>query len=87
MFIYKHGFLLTAALGHNFIVDIIIVFSDMDIVHKVNSSVVSLLLFIAIPIYGITNFESWRCFHLFVENAVPVPFKKLRINVILSWRD
>ena len=57
----------------------------MNIIHKVNSCMVSLLLSIAIPIYDITNFESWRRFHLFVENAVPVPFKKLRVNVILSW--
>ena len=76
MFIYKHGFPLTAALDLNFIVDIIIVFPDMNIVHIVNSSVVSLLLFIAIPVYGITNIESWRCFHLFVEYAIPMPLEK-----------
>ena len=87
VFINKHRFPFAATYNFNFIVNIIIMISYMNIVHKVNSCLMNSLLFITVPANGIANFESRRCFHLFVEYTVPVPFKKLRINVILFWCD
>ena len=56
----------------------------MNVIYEVNSSIMSSLLFIAIPVYGIADFESWGCFHLLIEYAVPMPFKERGIDVILS---
>ena len=59
----------------------------MNVMYEVNSSVMSSLFFITVPVYGIANFEFWRCFHLFIEYAVPMPFKECGINMIFSWCD
>ena len=62
-FIDKQYFLLTATYGFDFIVYIIIEMTYLNVINEVNSSFMSLLLFIAIPAYGIANFESWGRFH------------------------
>ena len=87
VFIYKHCFPFSTANDIDFIAYIFIEIPYMNVINKVNTSVMSFLLFIAVPVYGIASFEPWGCFHLFIEYAVPMPFKECGINVILFWCD
>ena len=64
IFIDKHCSFFATANCFNFIVYFFVGFPYMGVIHKVNPGAMCSLLFIAVPINGIANFESWGCSHI-----------------------